>query len=126
MPLESILSEPPSWNAPAHLVGLPYTNWKRKTGFEMRGTLAECVQRALSLPDHNAQNITLTIEETPGRWNMASIRAHVAKHGAPPQMGIPLPERLKQLTEKQPLRATPPSPTQVQDGAAIAKGAGRG
>jgi hypothetical protein len=91
----------PSWDTPAHLVGLPYTNWKRKTGFEMRGTLAECIQRWLSLPQHQQQNCTLTNDAAPGRWGPASIRAHVAVHGVPPQMGTVPPDKLKDLTEKQ-------------------------
>jgi hypothetical protein len=32
--------------------GLPVTNWKRRTGYEMRGTMAECVEKSMNLPDH--------------------------------------------------------------------------
>jgi hypothetical protein len=120
------MSKPPAWDTPAHLVGLPYTNWKHKTGFEMRGTMAECVQRFLNLPQHHQQNCTLTIEGTRGNWGPASIRAHVAVHGVPPTMGTVSLDRLKEMTTKELPTATPPSPLQAQDAAAVARGSGRG
>jgi hypothetical protein len=120
------MTSPPLWNAPAHLFGLPIRSWKHKADIEMRGTMAECVQRFLNLPQHQQQNCTLTIDGTPGTWGPASIRAHVAIHGAPPQMGKLPPHRLKMMTTKELPQPTPPSPLQAQDAATIAKGAGRG
>src|SRR4051812_7411323 len=67
----------------------------------MRGTFGACVERFLSLPQHHQQNCTLTIEGTRGNWGPASIRAYVAVHGVPPQMGRVPPDKLKQLTKKQ-------------------------
>ena len=116
----------PTWDTPAHLFGLPLKSWKRKGDCEMRGSLAECVQRFLSLPQHHQQNCTLSNDAAPGQWGPASIRAYVAAHGLPPSMAPVSPARLKQLTTKDLPQATPPSPLQVQDGAAVAKGAGRG
>lgn len=111
----------PQWTTPAHVVGLPYTNWKRKTGFEMRGTLAQCVQRFLSLPQHHAQNVTLTIEGVKGNWGPASIRAFVAANGVPPQMSpVPL-DRLRELTSKTLPEATGPNINGAADAAAQAK-----
>jgi hypothetical protein len=106
----------PTWDSPAHLFGLPYTNWKRKSGCEMRGTLAECVQRFLSLPQHHQQNCILTNSASPGQWGPASIRAYVAVHGLPPQMAPVSPTRLKEMTTKKLAQATAASPVQVQDG----------
>jgi hypothetical protein len=40
----------PDWNTPAHLDGLPVRHWKRRTGYTERGTVAELVQRWLTLP----------------------------------------------------------------------------
>jgi hypothetical protein len=94
------MSAPPSWSAQAHLFGLPIRSWKHKGDVEMRDTFSACVQRFLSLPAHAQQNITLTIDGTPGRWGPASIRAHVAKHGAPPQMGRLPPDKIRELTSK--------------------------
>jgi hypothetical protein len=91
----------PVWNTPAHLFGLPIKNWKRKSGIEMRGTLAECIQRFLSLPQHQQQNCTLTNDAAPGHWGPGSIRAYVAVHGLPPQMTPVSPDRLKRMTEKE-------------------------
>ena len=117
----------PSWNAPARLFGLPLLRgWKHKADIEMRDTFAACVHRFLSLPQHQQQNCTLTIDGVRGQWGPASIRAHVAVHGVPPQMGKVPPDRLKELTNKELPQATAPSPLQALDGAAIAKGAGNG
>jgi hypothetical protein len=106
----------PTWDTPAHLFGLPYTSWKRKTGCEMRGTLAECVGRFLSLPQNLQQNCTLTNSAAPGQWGPASIRAYVAVHGLPPQMAPVSPARLREMVEKKLPEATTASPVQVQDG----------
>jgi hypothetical protein len=111
----------PSWNTPAHLFGLPYTSWKRKTGCEMRGTLAKCIQRWLSLPQHQQQNCTLSNDATPGQWGPASIRAYVAANRLPPQMAPVSPDRLRVMTTKELPGPTAASPVQVQDGASQAR-----
>lgn len=116
----------PTWNTPSHLFGLPLRSWKRKADCEMRGTLAECVQRFLSLPQHHQQNCALTNSAAPGQWGPASIRAYVAVHGLPPQMAPVSPSRLKEMTSKELPQATSSNPLQVQDGAVVAKGPGRG
>ena len=114
-------SEPP-WDTPAHLLGLPCTNWKRRTGVEMRATLAECIQRWLSLPAHQQQNCSLSHDAGAGRWGPGSIRAYVAAHGLPPQMAPVTPEQLEGMIEKPSLAATPPNEGQVRDSAPIGKG----
>jgi hypothetical protein len=116
----------PTWNTPAHLFGLPIKNWKRRADCEMRGTLAQCIQRFLGLPQHHQQDCTLTNSAAPGHWGPASIRAYVAVHGLPPQMAPVSPSRLKEMTTKELPQVTPPSPLQAQDAASVAKGAGRG
>jgi hypothetical protein len=95
----------PTWNTPAHLVGLPVTNWKKRTGFEMRGTLGECIERFLNLQPQHQQNCTLTHEAGQGNWGPASIRTFVLTNGPPPQMtanGRQLTgERLRKLCERE-------------------------
>lgn len=75
------------WNTPAHLWGLPYTNKKTRAGFEMRGTLAECITRWLALPGYQQQNCEMACDP-PGRgiWSAERISAFVAKNGLPPDM----------------------------------------
>jgi hypothetical protein len=78
-------SPPPSWDAPSLLSGLPVTNWKKRTGAEMRGTLARCVERFLNLPRHQQQDCSLRIEGY-RTLEAASIVAFVAMHGLPPSI----------------------------------------
>ena len=112
----------PSWDTPAHLVGLPCTNWKRRTGVEMRGTLALCIQRWLSLPPHQQQNCTLSNDASPGRWGPGSIRAYVAVNGLPPQMPPVTLTQLEKMIEKKPLGASLPDPVPVRDSVPISRG----
>jgi hypothetical protein len=76
----------------------------------MRGTLAECVQRWLDLPQHEQQDCMLTNSAAPGQWGSAGIRAYVALNGLPPRMAPVSPDRLKEITSKQLLTASPFQP----------------
>jgi hypothetical protein len=51
----------PSWDTSAVLSGLPVKIWKKRDGIEMHGTLAQCVERFLSLPVHQQRDCTLRI-----------------------------------------------------------------
>ena len=44
------MTSDPDWNTPAQLDGLPVRHWKRRTGYTERGTVAQLVQRWLTLP----------------------------------------------------------------------------
>ena len=109
----------PTWNTPARLIGLPCTTWKRRTGVEMRGTLAECILRWLNLPAHQQQDCSLSHDAGPGRWGPGSIRAYVALHGLPPQMAPVTPAQLEKMIEKKPLAVTLADSVQVRDSAPI-------
>ena len=109
----------PTWDTPAHLVGLPCTNWKRRTGVEMRGTLAQCIERWLSLPPHQQQDCSLSHDAGPGRWGPGSVRAYVAVHGLPPQMAPVSPAQLEKMIEKKPLGVAAADPVQMCDSAPI-------
>jgi hypothetical protein len=110
-----------TWDTPAHLVGLPCTIWKRRTGVEMHGTLAQCIARRLGLPPHQQQNCSLSHDAGPGRLGPGSVRASVPVHGLPPQMRPVTPAQLEEMIEKRPLGAPPADPVQVRDGGPIPK-----
>ena len=81
------MTTPPPWHAPAHLWGLPYTNWKKRTGYDLHATFGECVYRFLSLPHHAQQNCQMTcVAAGAGIWNPPRIGSYVLSHGAPPQL----------------------------------------
>ena len=44
------MTSDPDWNTPSHMDGLPVRHWKRRTGYTERGTVAQLVQRWLTLP----------------------------------------------------------------------------
>jgi len=88
----------------------------------MRGTLAECIQRWLSLPPHQQQNCSLSHDAGPGHWGPGSIRAYVAAHGLPPQMAPITPEQLEKMIEKKPLGVTLPDSVQVRDSTPVRRG----
>ena len=52
-------SRDPSWDVPAKIDGLPYKNWKRRTGFTETGTLAQMVERWLRLSWNHQQQCSL-------------------------------------------------------------------
>jgi hypothetical protein len=76
----------PPWDAPAHLTGLPCTNWKKRTGIEKRGALAECVKRVLDLADHHQRNVSLSAEGGGRHVGLSAggIGAFVMANGLPP------------------------------------------
>ena len=78
-------SPSPCWDAPSLLSGLPVTNWKKRTGAEMRGTLAQCVERFLNLPYHQQRDCSLRIDGY-RTLEAANIVAFVATHGLPPSI----------------------------------------
>ena len=88
----------------------------------MRGTLALCIQRWLSLPPHQQQNCTLSNDASPGRWGPGSIRAYVAVNGLPPQMPPVTLTQLEKMIEKKPLGASLPDPVPVRDSVPISRG----
>jgi len=94
----------PDWNTPAHLSGLPCTNWKRRTGMEMRDTLAACIKRWLDLPAHQRRDCTLYVGES-GKGRMldgGAITREIEQIGLPPDMaaargGQPSPADLARI-----------------------------
>jgi hypothetical protein len=92
------------WDAPAHIWGLPITSWKKRTGYELHGTLAQCIARWLDLPGYQQQECQLScFEAGKGIWEPRRIGAYVVKHGLPPQVvaargGVqPSKERLAEI-----------------------------
>ena len=78
----------PTWDVSARIFGLPVTHWKKRTGFELSGTLAVCVARWLDLPDHHRQNCSLSWREGRRRGTMEppDIAAYVLAAGLPPHV----------------------------------------
>src|ERR1700760_2096655 len=64
----------PAWDTPARLDGLPVTNWKRRTGYSQTGTVAELVERWLSLAFNHQQECSLG-------WGPNAAGAHGCLHG---------------------------------------------
>lgn len=94
----------PPWDSPAHLWGLPVTSWKTKAGFDLRGTLAECITRWLSLAAHHQRNCEMSCRDaSPGVWEAERIAAYIRTHGLPPAMvaarggSQPSPEELERM-----------------------------
>jgi len=96
----------PTWDTPARVIGLPCTNWKKRTGIELRGTLAQCVARWLDLQSHQQRECTLHWGDHSagpvGTMGPASIGAFVIAHGLPPAVaaargGQPSVERLREI-----------------------------
>ena len=97
----------PYWDTPARLDGLPCTNWKRREGVTMDGSMADCIARWLDLADHHKRNCTLgwgpTEDGQYGRWGAVAIGAYVIANRLPPKMaaergGQPTPEMLQRMT----------------------------
>lgn len=108
----------PAWDTPARLDGLPCTNWKKRAGVTLDGTLADCVARWVSLADQQKRNCTLgwgpNEDGEHGRWGAVAIGAFVLANGLPPKMatergGQPAREVLQRLTEMRRYEA-PPGP----------------
>jgi hypothetical protein len=110
------MPEPP-WHAPAHLWGLPVTSWKKKDGFDLRGTLAECIARWLSLAAHHQRNCEMSCRDTAaGAWEAERIAAYIRTHGLPPAVlaarggAEPSQEELERLTSMAWLESPRPGP----------------
>jgi len=100
----------PAWDTPARIDGLPCTNWKRRTGVTLDGTVADCVIRWLSLADHDKRNCSMrwgpSRDGVHGSWGPISIGLFVCAHGLPPKLvrergAQPSPEALERLTVMQ-------------------------
>ena len=100
------MSKPkPTWDTPARIDGLPATNWKKRTGVTLDGTLADCITRWLSLQPHQQRECTLgwgPLEGQHGQMSAPAMASYVRENGLPPKMaaergGQPGPEVLAQL-----------------------------
>jgi hypothetical protein len=77
----------PTWDTPARIDGLPATNWKRRTGVTMDGTVADCITRWLTLAGHDQRNVTMRWGGVEGRsWTCNAIAAFVVANGLPPKL----------------------------------------
>lgn len=84
------MSKQPTWNTPARLNGLPCTNWKKRTGVTMNGTLDACITRWLDLAGYQQANCTLgwgpNEHGQSGSWSATAIGSYVRRNGLPPTM----------------------------------------
>ncbi len=108
----------PSWDVPAKLDGLPYTNWKRRTGYTETGTLAQMVQRWLTVPWHIQFGCLLgwgpDADGRRGRFSSTGIGVFVLRVGLPPEMlkgrsRPPTREEIERMFGKPVLREGPPN-----------------
>jgi hypothetical protein len=106
----------PDWNTPAHLDGLPYKNWKRRSGYTETGTLAQMVERWLRLAWHVQSGCSLGWgpdgEGRCGHYLGNGIGAFVLRVGLPPAMLAqrgrpPTPEEIERYFAKPVLRDGP-------------------
>lgn len=111
-------SHDPGWDVPAKLDGLPYTNWKRRSGYTETGTLAAMVERWLGLPWHIQGGCSLgwgpDAEGRRGAFQGLGIGAFVLRAGLPPAMLArrarpPTREEIERHFSKPVLREGPPS-----------------
>ena len=70
------------------LTGLPCTNWKKRTGVELLGTMSERVARWLDLPGHQQRDCQLARgkPECGGIMDVDEIAAYVVANGLPPHV----------------------------------------
>jgi hypothetical protein len=110
----------PHWDDPEHLMGLPCTNWKKRLGYEMRGTVAQCVARWLDLPGGQMRWSDLCWGDPAfdrnGQMGSAGLAAYVLKHGVPPHVaaargGQPPAEALARMV---PMHKFDPGPGRPQ------------
>ncbi len=106
------------WDAPAQLDGLPYTNWKRRTGYTENGTLAKMVERWLTVPWHVQSGChlgwTATEKGMAGSCSGNGIGSFVLRFGLPPAMLAkrarpPTQQEIERMFAKPVLREGPPS-----------------
>ena len=107
----------PDWNMPAQLDGLPYTNWKRRTGYTERGTVAQMVTRWLGLPWNIQFGCSLgwgpDAQGKHGSFSSMGIGSFVLRGGLPPAMLAarsrpPTREEIEAVFAKPVLREGPP------------------
>ena len=106
----------PEWEDPAQLDGLPYTNWKRRAGYTETGTLAQMVERWLSVPWHVQACCHLSWSRDGkliGSAHANGIGALVVRKGLPPAMlkgrsRPPTREEIERKFTKPILREGPP------------------
>ena len=107
-----------NWNLPAQLDGLPYTNWKRRSGYTEIGTLAAMTERWLRLPWNVQAGCHLSWgPDAEGKRDSAhgnGIGAFVLRVGLPPAMlacrsRAPTREEIERMFAKPILREGPAS-----------------
>jgi hypothetical protein len=80
----------PTWDTPGKLNGLPVTNWKRRTGYSMSGTVEQLIQRWLWLPYNIQQECSLgwgpNAAGQHGAMGGSEIGSYVRRNGLPPVM----------------------------------------
>ena len=112
----------PNWDTPARITGLPYTNWKKRTGCELKGTMAQCIARWLDLQGYQQRECSLSwgdpITGPFGRMGHHGIAAYIVAHGLPPAVaaargGQPPIERLRDMVS---MPAHEPGARPWQDG----------
>jgi hypothetical protein len=77
----------PSWETAARIDGLPCTNWKKRTGVTISGTLAQCISRWIDLLGHQRQNCSFGWGPFEGRYgdmDAEHLAAYVRRNGIPP------------------------------------------
>lgn len=106
----------PAWDTPARMDGLPCTNWKKRTGVTLSGTMADCIARWIALPSHQQQNCSIgwgPWEGQYGSMEAMGIAAYVRRHGLPPKAlaargGVqPSGDTLRRMTAMDRYEATP-------------------
>ena len=106
----------PDWNTPAHMDGLPVRHWKRRTGYTERGTVAQLVQRWLTLPWNIQMECSLgwgpNAQGKHGNLSSMGIGSLVLRKGLPPAMLAarsrpPTREEIEKMFAKPVLREGP-------------------
>jgi hypothetical protein len=112
--------------------GLPATNWRRRTGVTLDGTVAACITRWLTLPGYAQRDVTMSWGGDQGeRWTCNAIAAFVVANGLPPKLAAgrprqPTREELEQMVSmprydpcphaSHPANNAPTSPPRVKGG----------
>jgi hypothetical protein len=72
----------------ARLDGLPVTNWRKRTGYSMSGTVAELIQRWIWLPYYIQQECSLgwgpNAAGQHGAMGGSEIGSYLRRNGLPP------------------------------------------
>jgi hypothetical protein len=108
----------PAWDTPARVDGMPVTSWKRRTGYSMSGTVADLIQRWLSLPWNIKMECSLgwgpNAAGQHGSLGGSGIGSYVLRKGLPPKMAAARarpasPEEIGAMFAKPVLREGPPA-----------------